>query len=243
MKTTLITTFILCTFLTCVAQTTTYYNAKNKVVKTLAKAEYYSVLVEDSAKEFRNLERQYNKAGQILSEQRYFWKDYKTKLFDGLCRKWYENGQLQMEVSYVDGKKDGFQIRYKEDGTMIQKVEYPYEKFQTSQLNGIEILQTAEQMPEFPGGEIELVKFISSKLKYPFRAKEDNIQGIVLVRFAVMVTGELIGADVIRSSNNDELDEEALRVVSLLPNFTPGNQNGNVVAVYFVIPIKFTLRQ
>lgn len=233
---------LLCALFTSNAQTTTYYNAKNKKVKSLEKADYYVVLVEDSAKEYRNLERRYNKAGQILSEQRFFWKDNNGKQLDGVSRKWYDNGQLKSESNYKEGRRTGSQILYKEDGSLMRTLDYLDGKIFSVANKNVEILQTVEHMPEFPGGDKELAKFISANLKYPSNAVENRIQGVVLIRFAVLVTGEVAGAEVLRSSNNDELDNEAIRVVELLPNFIPGNNNGNVSAVYYVLPIWFHLK-
>jgi len=104
----------------------------------------------------------------------------------------------------------------------------------------LESYQIQEQ-PAFPGGEVELKRFIAENISYPQDAQENDIQGTVYVRFVVSSSGAIGDAQVLRSVH-ESLDKEALRVVKLLPKWTPGKQNGNPVSVWFVVPIKFTLQ-
>ena len=98
-----------------------------------------------------------------------------------------------------------------------------------------------EQMPEFPGGEMEMRKFIAENVRYPEDAKADNAQGTAYVKFIVDKTGKVTEPSIVRGTDNESLDEEAIRVVSLMPDFKPGRQRGENVAVSFVVPIKFAL--
>ncbi len=97
-----------------------------------------------------------------------------------------------------------------------------------------------EQMPQFPGGEKELLKFIANNIKYPVVAQEKGIQGRVIVRFVVSKTGQVDRVEVIRSLDSD-CDKEAVRVIKLLPKFIPGKQNGENVAVWYTLPITYKL--
>lgn len=97
-----------------------------------------------------------------------------------------------------------------------------------------------ENMPQFPGGDAVLVKFIASNVRYPQSALENGITGIVYVSFVVGADGRVRNARVVRSVS-PELDAEAVRVIMLLPRFTPGSQRGKAVAVQFTVPVKFTL--
>jgi protein TonB len=101
---------------------------------------------------------------------------------------------------------------------------------------------TVEQMPTFPGGEIEMQKFISQSLKYPVVAQESGIQGRVIVRFVVAKTGAIEDVTVIRGIDSS-CDKEAIRVVKSMPKWIPGKQNGLNVPVYFTLPIVFRLKQ
>jgi protein TonB len=99
---------------------------------------------------------------------------------------------------------------------------------------------TVEQMPQFPGGEEELMKFILGNLRYPSVAKEVGIEGRVIVRFVVSKTGEVTNVEILRGLD-PSCDKEAKRVVSMMPKWIPGKQNGRSVPVYFTIPIVYRL--
>ena len=100
--------------------------------------------------------------------------------------------------------------------------------------------QAVEQMPQFPGGDAELMKYIQDHLKYPVIAAENGIQGRVIVRFVVSKTGEIQDVTVLRGVDSS-LDKEAVRVIKSMPKWIPGKQNGNNVAVYFTVPVLFKL--
>ena len=103
-----------------------------------------------------------------------------------------------------------------------------------------EFFMVVENMPEFPGGNLELMKFIQKNVKYPAIAKEYNITGKVYVSFIVDKAGYVTNIKIVRGVDKN-LDAEALRVVSLLPKYKPGKQRGKTVRVMFTIPINFTL--
>ena len=104
-----------------------------------------------------------------------------------------------------------------------------------------EVFVVVEEMPTFPGGDKELMKFINSKIKYPESAKENTIQGKVILRFAVLATGKVGNISVLKSVD-PVLDKEAMRVVGLLPDWTPGKQGGKPVNVWYSVPVTFQLR-
>ncbi len=104
-----------------------------------------------------------------------------------------------------------------------------------------EIFTAVEQMPQFPGGEGELLKYISTHIKYPTMAAENNIQGRVVVKFVVQKDGK-VGEVVVLRGRDPELDKEAVRVVKTLPNFIPGKMNGQAVSVWYTLPINFKLQ-
>ncbi len=103
------------------------------------------------------------------------------------------------------------------------------------------VFTAVEQMPQFPGGEAALMKYISDHLKYPPVAMENNIQGRVVIQFVVTKTGKIGEVKVARSKDPD-LDNEAVRVVKTLPDFIPGKMNGQSVNVWYTLPITFKLQ-
>lgn len=104
-----------------------------------------------------------------------------------------------------------------------------------------EVFMVAEQMPEFPGGMKELLKFLQDNLKYPENAMKNNVQGRVIVQFVVEKDGTLTEFKVARSVDPD-LDAEALRVLQTMPKWKPGMQRGKIVRVKFTVPVSFKLQ-
>ena len=98
-----------------------------------------------------------------------------------------------------------------------------------------------EVMAEFPGGMEAMMKYLSENIKYPEQAKEKNIQGRVLVSFIVEKNGSISNVKVVKGIGNG-CDEEAVRVISSMPKWKPGMQNGKKVRVNFAIPISFKLQ-
>jgi protein TonB len=98
-----------------------------------------------------------------------------------------------------------------------------------------------EEMPLFPGGDVELLKYIMEHTTYPDIAKENNIQGRVIVRFCVTAKGGVSQVSILKGVD-PELDAEAIRVVNTLPAFKPGKQGGKPVPVWYMVPITFTLK-
>ena len=98
--------------------------------------------------------------------------------------------------------------------------------------------KSVEQAPQFPGGEAALMKFLRSHVNYPPMAAESGIEGRVIVKFMVDTTGKAREIKVVQSADN-YLDREVVRVVKTLPRFTPGQQNGQPVDVWYVLPVNF----
>ena len=103
------------------------------------------------------------------------------------------------------------------------------------------VYKSVEQMPQFPGGEYELMKYLQSEIKYPENAAKNNIQGRVIAQFVIDENGEIGEVKVLRSVD-EEVDAEAVRVIKSLPKFIPGRQDGKAVAVWYTLPISFKLQ-
>lgn len=106
---------------------------------------------------------------------------------------------------------------------------------------GQEVFKPVETMPEYKGGMVEMFKFIQKNLIYPEEAKKKQIVGQPIVRFVVESTGKLSNIQIRQSSGNKLLDDEAIRIVSIMPDWKPGSQNGQNVSVYFNLPINFNI--
>ena len=104
-----------------------------------------------------------------------------------------------------------------------------------------EIHTLVEQMPQFPGGDAALMKYLSSHINYPPMAAENGVQGKVILQFVVEKDGRVGEVKIARSVDKD-LDKEAIRVVKSLPKFTPGRQNGYPVRVWYTLPVNFKLQ-
>ena len=105
--------------------------------------------------------------------------------------------------------------------------------------NGIH--QVCEEMPEFPGGMRECMNWLSKNVNYPATAQEKGIQGRVIIQFVVERDGSITEPKVVRGIDPD-LDKEALRVVSAMPNWKPGKQKGEAVRVKYTLPVMFRLQ-
>ena len=102
----------------------------------------------------------------------------------------------------------------------------------------LKVFSSVEQMPEFPGGDAALMKYLREHLQYPPMAQEQGIQGKCIVQFVVTRNGSVGEVKVVRSVH-PELDNEAQRVVRSLPMFSPGMQNGIPVPVWYTLPFTF----
>lgn len=97
-----------------------------------------------------------------------------------------------------------------------------------------------EEMPSYPGGDVELLNFLKNNTRYPEAAKVKKIQGRVIVRFVVSTEGRAEGVSVLKGVD-PLLDAEAIRVTSMLSGFRPGTQGGKAVNVWYMAPINFSL--
>ena len=104
------------------------------------------------------------------------------------------------------------------------------------------VFDVVEVMPSFPGGQGALIQYLNSHVKYPVVAQENGIQGRVTISFVGERDGSITDVKVARSVD-PSLDKEAARVVSSMPRWTPGKQNGSAVRVKFNVPVVFKLQQ
>lgn len=103
-----------------------------------------------------------------------------------------------------------------------------------------EIFTVVQEQPEFPGGMNSLMRYLSDNIKYPAPAQKANVQGRVFVNFVVTKDGDIADVNILKGIGFG-CDEEAIRVISRMPNWTPGSQDGKPVNVRYNIPIAFEL--
>jgi len=232
------------------AQTTTYFNAKGKEVKSLDKASYYSIEQEDTTKTNRYVERKYSKSGQLLSESRYIWVNYNTKQLNGLSKEWYENGRVKKFVEYNRGVIDGRLLECTETGDTIRNnlftngsLVYEKPELLPELLNDSvarKIAECPECMPQFPGGEKALLKYIADHLIYPPSALSKNLAGTVIVCFVIDYDGKIKNIRIIKGFDI-ACEEASIQVVRSMPNFKPATLDGKAVPSYYILPISFRI--
>jgi len=129
------------------------------------------------------------------------------------------------------------EVTNKEVVEVVQQVKEEVQEAEAEQTPFVVV----EEMPMFPGGDPALLAYIAANTQYPEIAKENNIQGKVIVRFCVTSKGGVNQVSVLKGVD-PELDKEAIRVVTTLPPFKPGKQGGKPVPVWYMVPIAFTLK-
>lgn len=143
-----------------------------------------------------------------------------------------DNTEIEDELEIEDSEAD--------DKTAITAVMQVSEE-KEEEKEDTPVFFIVEEMPDFPGGQLALRKFIAQAIKYPVIAQENGIQGKVFVNFVVAKDGTVTNAKIARGVD-PSLDKEALRVVNSLPKWKPGKQGGKPVRVSYTVPINFVLQ-
>ena len=136
-----------------------------------------------------------------------------------------------------------FRLDPKPETMEINPVDAPEESETVDQVpaqDSDEVFIVVDEQPVFPGGVQELLKFMQQNISYPQKAREDTIQGRVLVSFVIDKEGNVIEPEIVKPVH-PLLDQEAINLVNKMPQWTPGKQNGVPVKVQYTIPINFRL--
>jgi TonB family protein len=254
------------------AQDTLYFDVKNKRVISMDSASSYKIYTPDKNRKGNLIEITYSKMGKIKSSCSLYlkfkrnankaivesytsgkitWNDpsiqeYVEKINDGTYKAWYENGNLYKEIEYKEGKMNGHYISYWENGQIKREEFIGGDKLVEGKCfdyDGNEIKHTPmEQMPEFPGGEEKLMDFLSQNIEYPIVMRDEKVQGTVFVKFTVGKDGSLFNIRIFRSLHFAG-DEEAIRVIKLMPNWKPAILEGEPVSSTCFLPITFKLTE
>ncbi len=147
------------------------------------------------------------------------------------------------EIKQKNETKDKLVARYVEEEKVIPIQQVEKEVVETIEIEE-EVAPVAfavvENKPEYPGGDIELMKYLAQNTKYPPSAKENGISGRVFVQFVIDKDGNVTQVKTLRGVDT-ALDAEAIRVVKSMPKWKPGSQRGNPVPVTYAVPINFKL--
>ena len=187
-----------------------------------------SVILEKDEKEFYNTTTDKN--------GNYKFTSIPAGTYD--LKAWYE-GYNTITVKNINVLANGFTFQDLGllDGNK-HKREFQQTKSQKAVVNQDSIYRVSEVMPEYPGGPNEMMRYIQENIKYPQSAKDNKIEGRVFVTFVVEKDGSISNAAVMRGIDK-ECDAEALRVVSSMPKWNPGQHKGEVVRTQFTIPIYY----
>ena len=239
------TTFtILASILTLVVigQDTTYHDHDGNKVVSFQLCHYYSVIERNSADTNKVVERAYFKSGQIKSER--YYHPYSKKHLDGNSKEWYESGQIRRDINHEDGSLNGELRTYWEDGQLKRHDTYESGKLIKGKVLGAQGNEVEyydfEMMPQFPGGEKALFQFLSKNITYPEKSKRRGVEGLVYVNFTIEKDGSISNINVLQGVS-EEIDAEAVLVVSTMPKWNPAKYDGEKVSVSYNLPLKFTI--
>lgn len=146
-----------------------------------------------------------------------------------------------LQIADNDANVEETTIQSNEDKGEAVEIKYVPAVVEEEEVEEQQIFQVVEEMPEFPGGMAECMKFLAKNIKYPTIAQENGVQGRVIVQFVVNKDGTIVDPVVVRSVD-PYLDKEALRVIKAMPKWKPGKQRGKAVRVKYTVPVTFRLQ-
>ncbi len=233
----LVVTTITVTF----AQDTTYYSKEYKELKSSIGASKYKVV--EKLPDNRLIEKWYNISGQITNLNHKKLKR-KKKIFDGISKAWYKNGQLKYTTNYLKDKEHGEQLYYWDNGVMCRKEFYKKGRFKKGECwdreGKVREYFPRFQKPRLGKTDYGITNFVRKHAVYPKTAQYNEEQGKVLVMFAVDSTGKVCDVK-IKKSAGKILDTEAIKIVNSMPRLTPGKLEGEPIKITMSIPINFML--
>jgi TonB family protein len=210
------------------------------VAKSAMEAFTCRIATRDSIDSTKVCVKEYKMSGEILSETNYW--PYKTRRLHGVSRKFYLTGLMQWQVNYKEGKLDGSAKCFWNNARLKRD-----DVFKEDQLVSGKCYTRSEQdttyypfktQASFPGGMENLYEYLDKNVKYPKDAEKDKKQGEVLVSFLVDYDGSIREA-IVKKSVSPSLDKEALRVITSMPKWIPGEVDGDKIRTRTVLPIVF----
>lgn len=222
-----------------IGQDTIYLNKSYKEVKSIKEASFYKVV--QKLKKNRILEKSYETSGQIKTEIE-FKLTRKGKMRDGTHKTWYKTGELKAKISFKENKIDGEFLTYWKNRNLKRKDIYKKGKFKKGSCwneKGDEIKYFSYEIPaSYVGGKRKMIKHIKDNMKYPKISKKHKIGGVVIVNFTIDEKGKVINAEVVKGVNY-EIDNEALRIINMMPLWNPALLDGEAVKTRYRLPLMF----
>jgi TonB family protein len=230
------------------AQDTLFLNDLNDQVHSIQEAT--KILVREISNEGGSeaIERSYLVSGAQVGESMVVktLNSQKKEIWikNGLETRWYETGELYMQINYKDGKLNGKESTFWEDGKRKRESNYRNGTFVNGKCwdrEGNEVNYFPhETEAEYPGDDNARIRFLSSNMKYPTQARNRGEQGTVFVSFVVDEEGNVVNPELVRGVST-ALDNEALRVVSIMPRWKPATKDGQNVPSKNYMPLRFVL--
>lgn len=160
-----------------------------------------------------------------------------------------ELNYIEQKINFIANLREDSAFIFNQYGKILQANVYKHNEIVSTVflpstkkiIDTAGVLNSAEVMPEFPGGTQALMSFLQRNIKYPPEANEKGLEGKVIVRFIIDVNGEVANANIIKDGVGGGCGNEALRVINMLPKWIPGKQDGKPVKVYFFLPVTFNI--
>lgn len=168
----------------------------------------------------------------IMDGNSIYYNENGTKSSKGVSK---NEEKIGVWTSYFDNEKDSSIYEVLNDGS------YKYIRKSVLQKDEIEIFTLVENPAEFQGGMQELKNFIQTNLKYPQTARKLSLGGKAFLKFVVNEDGTISNVEIIKGTGNNEMDNEAIRVVQLMPKWKPASMTGRNVKCYFNLPLSFSM--
>lgn len=169
---------------------------------------------------------------------------YQNDSLTGSYKAWYESGKLQVSRKYYRNLPVDTLKAYYESGALRRSEVYTSGKMVAGKVYdeaGAEIKYLPMQvMPEFPGGEKIMLRWLSMNVRYPKAARKAKAEGVVFISFVVEKDGSIRDAELIKGIHTDA-DAEAMRVVKGMPTWKPGLLEGEPVPIRYTLPLRFAL--
>lgn len=226
-----------------IGQDTTYYRHYFEKVQDPSIATSYVLVSYEDADSLRASETTYFMSDKIKQVTPY--SNFKKSERHGVVSMFYESGELYSTQRYVQGKEEGIHHVYYKNGSIKREDHYKKGKLDKGSCFTESGADTTYfdffKMPQLVGGDQKMLEFMAKNTKYPPLARENGIQGIVVISALITETGVVENLRVLKSLSS-ELDAECIRVVSSMPDFEPGEMDGEKVAVQYNLPFRFSLR-
>lgn len=224
---------------------TAYFDEHNEDVATLSLADHYSVTSSDPNDSTILYKKVLDVAtGRLLEESQYYRVNNRTYK-NGIEHDWFKSGQLEREANYKLNLLEGEENTYWKTGKLRRKATYHKGELVSgkcyTEAGADTTFYPHEKQPSFEGGMKALHQFLSENIVYPTFAKKIHRQGKTVCQFIVDKDGSISKIWVLKSSGSIYLDDEAQRVIALMPKWQPGYREGKRVKVRFTLPVVFKL--